>query len=413
MSKGSRELLEQYAQLRATKQNLLGFRDTASQIDLIHARLHGDEPIPPSSFTFPEYEQYANNFATLPLFRYTIQSHLVQELGKGLVGPGRVVDWGAGRAEMYCHGSPFHELLTSKRCTVIPIEPNGDALKEAVASGRVSKTFQDVAIRRTQPPYGLHSVDAMYSISALHTVPQTTIAAVLSEGYKMLKPGGVFVNSHPFIGKTNFMSGVSDQEMTAAQKHMSILYPNLQFSMDSLASPDNFITRYGNAIGQRLRDQLNIHKIQVPNNGLFMEGLVLNDLFSNELLNSVIFVPNRPVLAQVVEGMQSFFSSLDGNDDVLLKNIVTVPGNAVLKGLTSIFAMFQADLFNSLLMHQLEKAGFQNVRMSTHSDLKETSPVPGGSVEIVTTGHAGKVIPQNNKLCFQLAVSDLVTATKP
>lgn len=370
----------------------------ADQFANFRAQLAGQSVRLDGKFDDAGYEQYSREVSRSPLRTYSVHAQMANHL-QDIPQQGKLVDWGAGEA-LYYQGAQDFWLgnLQRNRCTIIPIEPNRDALERAVLSKRVDPYFAMRGITQARPPYKIsdNSVDAFFGISSLHVAPQGLTKQILSEAMRMLKPGGRFFHIYPFIGYPNFLSEASTKDLAAIDKYLSLRYPGLQVRSGKLDTSSNFFNIYGAKVGERIRDEV-AEAMRAEGASLLaddiqklpMERLRLTDIIDRNILRG-FQMENQAGIASIIEAFLQIRNAIN-DTDISQRLLSTDSAATALFELDSVVAELQGDMFNALLQHRLDELGFDNIKLKKHSIFtmsdQQTTALPADSLTLELAGH--------------------------
>lgn len=186
----------------------------------------------------------------IKLTNQAVQIGLAQTFS-GLSEKAALIDWGMGQATNY----PLSTLPES--IVVTPIEPNKEAVVNAHKKGRISQDVLNRLITNELPPYPIpdHSIDGLFSITALHVLPLKSLQITIDEFKRILKPNGKILALQDVAPGWDFLSSLTPEISEWINSYILTKYSGLSYGNIDEFEKNTFWDNYLNLALKHISQQ--------------------------------------------------------------------------------------------------------------------------------------------------------------
>lgn len=284
---------------------------------------------------------------------------------------GGIVDFGAGEANFYSGSDLWRNIIDQQRLTLIPIEPSRQALHNAYRNGRLTHDEHARAICSSEPPYPIadNSVDAVVSISTLHTIAGPESPKYFRELHRILRPGGSFVHVQPVGVLTSFLAGLPPD---AKDKILDYIFKKY-YPQGNTRRPTEvaeLLSKMGESRAAELTagitndSQYNqLNKTHPTINPYYR--LILRDILPAKVLRTIAVPSDNLTLDTILRYLHTIYTNIyDHGNRVSARMQHSERASTATSALNSLSSLFRSDAFEAYMLHGLRDTGFIDVAPS-------------------------------------------------
>lgn len=184
------------------------------------------------------------------LTNQAVQIGLAQTFS-GLNEKAALIDWGMGQATNY----PLSALPES--IAITPVEPSKEAVINAYKKGRISQDVLNRLITNELPPYPItdHSIDGIFSITALHVLPLKSLQITIDEFRRILKPNRKILALQDVAPGWDFLSSLTPEISEWINSYILTKYPSLSYGNIDDFEKNTFWSNYLNLALRHISQQ--------------------------------------------------------------------------------------------------------------------------------------------------------------